>query len=35
MAASIEQRIRGQAGLLAEKMLSGDVTEEEEKAAAE
>jgi recombination protein RecA len=35
MAASIEQRIRGQAGLLAEKMLSGDLTEEEEKAAAE
>jgi recombination protein RecA len=35
MAASIEQRIRGQAGLLAEKMLSGDVTEEDEKAAAE
>jgi recombination protein RecA len=35
MATSIEQRIRGQAGLLAEKMLSGDVSEEEEKAAAE
>ncbi|MCA3278393.1 MAG: recombinase RecA [Roseomonas sp.] len=35
MAASIEQRIRSQAGLLAEKMLSGNVTEEEEKAAAE
>ena len=35
MAASIEQRIRGQAVVLSEKMLSGDVTEEEEKAAAE
>ena len=34
MAASIEQRIRGQAVVLSEKMLSGDVTEEEEKAAA-
>lgn len=35
MAASIEQRIRGQAVVLSEKMLSGDVSEEEEKAAAE
>jgi recombination protein RecA len=35
MAASIEQRIRGQSVILSEKMLSGDVTEEEEKAAAE
>ena len=35
MAASIEQRIRGQSVVLSEKMLSGDVTEEEEKAAAE
>ena len=35
MATSIEQRIRGQAVVLSEKMLSGDVTEEEEKAAAE
>ena len=35
MAASIEQRIRGQAVVLSEKMLSGDVTEEDEKAAAE
>ena len=35
MAASIEQRIRGQSVALSEKMLSGDVTEEEEKAAAE
>jgi len=35
MATSIEQRIRGQAGLLAEKMLSGEITEEDEKAAAE
>jgi len=31
MAASIEQRIRGQAVVLSEKMLSGDVTEEEER----
>jgi hypothetical protein len=31
----VEQRICGQAGLLAEKMLSGDVTEEDEKASAE
>ena len=35
MATSIEQRIRGQAVVLSEKMLSGDVSEEEEKAAAE
>ena len=35
MATSIEQRIRGQAGLLAEKMLSGEITEEDEKAAAD
>jgi recombination protein RecA len=35
MATSIEQRIRGQAVVLYEKMLSGDVSEEEEKAAAE
>jgi recombination protein RecA len=35
MAVSIEQRIRGQSVVLSDKMLSGDVTEEEEKAAAE
>ncbi len=35
MATSIEQRIRGQAVVLSEKMLSGDVSAEEEKAAAE
>jgi len=35
MAASIEQRVRGQAGLLAEQMLAGETADDDEALAAE
>jgi recombination protein RecA len=35
MAASIEQRVRGQAGLLAEQMLTGEGADDDEALAAE